>query len=75
MNKSVANSSFNRSPTDSNYYSASKGKGARIILKNRGPCEFQTHDPRIKSPLLYRLSYRPHADTPYVDTMLEKCNR
>ena len=28
----------------------------------RGPRRARTVDPRIKSPLLYRLSYRPHCD-------------
>ena len=28
-----------------------------------GPRRARTVDPRIKSPLLYRLSYRPHCET------------
>jgi len=27
-----------------------------VIFFMRGPCGARTHDPRIKSPLLYRLS-------------------
>ena len=43
-------------------------------LKNRGPCEFRSHDPRIKSPLLYRLSYRPHCMLNYwVLTLFFRC--
>jgi hypothetical protein len=30
------------------------------ILEKSGPRRARTVDPRIKSPLLYRLSYRPH---------------
>ena len=33
-----------------------KVKEVELRLKNRGPCRFRTDDPRIKSPLLYRLS-------------------
>ena len=32
----------------------------REILQISGPRRARTVDPRIKSPLLYRLSYRPH---------------
>ena len=31
-----------------------------VSIKNCGPRRARTVDPRIKSPLLYRLSYRPH---------------
>ena len=31
------------------------------LLQTGGPSEIRTRDQRIKSPLLYRLSYRPHA--------------
>jgi hypothetical protein len=32
----------------------------RGVLEKSGPRRARTVDPRIKSPLLYRLSYRPH---------------
>ena len=37
-----------------------------VLIKNCGPRRARTVDPRIKSPLLYRLSYRPHCTLNYL---------
>ena len=45
-------------------------------LRNSGPRRARTDDPRIKSPLLYRLSYRPHCTLNYwAFTLFIRCGR